>query len=404
MGSLSALSDTDLLTRMPVLVLAERKASADVVEHLIEIDRRRLFLDQACSSLSAYCMERLGYSEDEAKKRMRVARLARRVPQALEELRSGAIHLTGLFLLSQHLTEQNAGVLLPQARGKSRSKLERLIARWFPRPDVPPKVEPLGQVGEGGANAATGSLFPAGDSSGPAEPVTGPGTRTGDARPRVEPLSAERYRVEFTASAQLHRKLEQAQELLSHSIPSGDLAQLFERALDELIHKELKRRLGAGKPRKRRELQPDSRHVPVEVARQVWERDGGQCAFVDTEGRRCSERRFLTFEHRIPFALGGPPTVENLCLLCRAHNAHTARQVFGEEFLAEKRAARDRPPEPESPPKPDVFGKVLFALCNLGFRRKDVASVLSALRQEHAELDPEPLLRAALNLLTPARA
>ena len=389
---------------MPALVLAERNASADVVEHLMEIDRRRLFLDQACSSLSAYCTERLGYSEDEAKKRMRVARLAKRLPQVLEELRSGAIHLTGLFLLSQHLTEQNAGVLLPQARGKSRSKLERLIARWFPRPDVPPKVEPLGQVGGGGASR---SLFPAGDSSGPAEPFTGPGTRKGDARPRVEPLSAERYRIEFTASAELHRRLEQAQELLSHSIPSGDLAQLFERALDELIHKELKRRLGAGKPRKRRELQPDSRRVPVEVARAVWERDGGQCAFVDAEGRRCSERRFLTFEHRIPFAFGGPPTVENLCLLCKPHNSHTERQVFGEQFVAEKRAlreARDKPAEQGSPPKPDVFGKVLFALCNLGFRRKDVASVLSSLRQGQAEPEPEPLLRAALNLLTPARA
>jgi len=128
---------------MRALVLAERAASAEVVEHLIEIDRRRLFLDQACSSLYAYCMERLGSSENGAIKRVRVARLAERVPRVLEELRSGAIHLTGLFLLSRHLTEQNAEALLPLCRGKSRRKLERLIAGWFPRPDVPPKVEAL---------------------------------------------------------------------------------------------------------------------------------------------------------------------------------------------------------------------------------------------------------------------
>src|SRR5688500_14443885 len=105
----------------------------------------------------------------------------------------------------------------------------------------------------------------------------------------------------------------------SHTVPSGDLAQLFERALDEVINQELNRRTGAGKPRKRRDLRPNSRHIPVEVARLVWERDARRCTFVDAEGRRCSERRLLTFEHRHPFALGGLPTADNLALLCKPH-------------------------------------------------------------------------------------
>src|SRR2546428_2948023 len=100
METLSLISNSDLLALMPSLVLAERARIADVIEHLVEIDRRRLYLDQACSSLSSYCSERLGYSEDEASKRVRVARLAGRLPQVLDELRAGAIHLTGLFLLS----------------------------------------------------------------------------------------------------------------------------------------------------------------------------------------------------------------------------------------------------------------------------------------------------------------
>src|SRR5689334_12254851 len=110
MDTLSIVSDPDLLARMPGLVLAERARSADVIEHLVEIDRRRLFLDQACRSLSCYCIERLGYSEDEAGKRVRVARLARRFPRLLDELRAGSIHLTGLALLAQYLTEENCEV------------------------------------------------------------------------------------------------------------------------------------------------------------------------------------------------------------------------------------------------------------------------------------------------------
>ena len=55
------LSDRELLARMPTLVHAERMASAEVIAHLMEIDRRRLYLGEACSSLFAYCRERLGY-------------------------------------------------------------------------------------------------------------------------------------------------------------------------------------------------------------------------------------------------------------------------------------------------------------------------------------------------------
>src|SRR5262245_18834152 len=105
MEALSLLSDTDLLTRLPKLVLVERQAMADVIEHLVEVERRRLYLEQACSSLYKYCEERLGYSEDEAAKRGRVAHLALRFPRALEELRSGAIHLPGLLPVSSHVTE-----------------------------------------------------------------------------------------------------------------------------------------------------------------------------------------------------------------------------------------------------------------------------------------------------------
>ncbi|MFZ5889637.1 MAG: hypothetical protein ACOY0T_01100 [Myxococcota bacterium] len=135
----ASLSNAELLARMPVLALRERGATADVIEHLMEIDRRKLYLGQACSSLSAYCRERLGYSDDEAGKRVRVARLARDVPEVLDELRAGRIHLTGLFLLAPHVTRENAGSLLGEAREKSRREIERLLATRFPQPDVQEK-------------------------------------------------------------------------------------------------------------------------------------------------------------------------------------------------------------------------------------------------------------------------
>ena len=91
MPALALLSDTELLARVATVVQAERMASADVVEHLMEVERRRLYLDQACSSLYAYCRERLDYSEDAALKRTRVARLALRLPRVFDELLGGAL-------------------------------------------------------------------------------------------------------------------------------------------------------------------------------------------------------------------------------------------------------------------------------------------------------------------------
>ena len=401
MANLHHLSDAELLSRMPALVLVEHGGVSDVVEHLAEIDRRRLYLEQGYPSLYAYAREYLCYTEDAALKRIRVARLALEFPQVLDELRTGAIQLAALVMLAPHLKQDNAAALLTEARRKSRTELAQLLARWFPRPDVPPSLELLGADADGKAFGAPPRAGPSGRSA----PITRPEADPSAAQSRLEPLSPERYLVQFTASADLHAKLTRVRELLSHSVPSGELALLVERALDALIEREVKRRTGAGKPRKRRELKPGSRHIPREVERQVRERDGNQCTFTSAEGKRCQERRFLTLEHRIPFAFGGLPTVENLAVFCMAHNAHSARRVFGEKFIAEKRkqrAARAEPAIPEAPAKPDLFEKVKFALCKMGFRERDVRQALTVLHRERADIEAEPLLRAALGLLTPA--
>jgi hypothetical protein len=409
MPALSSISDSDLIARMPALVHAERAAIAEVIEHLMEIDQRRLYLGQACSSLYAYCM-RLGYSEEGALKRVRVTRLAEQVPRVLDELRSGAVHLTALYVLSKHLTEDNAEALLGETRGRSRRALELVLARWFPRPMVKQQISP--QLDPPSCAASAAASHPEINPSGP--PLSSALLGKGESRApfKLEPLSISSYRIQFTASAELYAKIEKARALLSHALRANDLAELFERALEELLARETKRRLGAGRPRQQRKLKPGSRHVPVEVARTVWERDGNQCSFVDAEGRRCNERRFLTLEHRQPFALGGHATADNLCVLCSAHNAYTARQVFGERHIAKqrrqakKRAERVKSDDPKSTERArtDTFAKALSALEKLGFHGRQVTPVLAELREARVAPGLEPLVRAALTHLVPAPA
>jgi 5-methylcytosine-specific restriction endonuclease McrA len=76
------------------------------------------------------------------------------------------------------------------------------------------------------------------------------------------------------------------------------------------------------------------------VRRAVSERDQERCAFVGETGKRSGSRRGLELDHIEPVARGGTSTVENLRLLCRAHNQHEAEHSFGAEFMERKRKAR----------------------------------------------------------------
>jgi 5-methylcytosine-specific restriction endonuclease McrA len=78
------------------------------------------------------------------------------------------------------------------------------------------------------------------------------------------------------------------------------------------------------------------------VKREVWKRDGGQCAFVGMSGR-CTERGFLEFHHLRPYADGGATVTENLELRCRAHNMYEAERYFGSRLPLLVREARDAP-------------------------------------------------------------
>jgi hypothetical protein len=313
---------------------------------------------------------------------------------------------TGLFLLSNHLTPNNASELLSTARGKSCKEITRQIAEHFPKPDVPERVveitEPAPSLpltpppSDPNAPAATCLEPGAAQSTDDAEPLRNPPPATTCPEPahrdRIEPLSGKTYLIQFTASAELVDMIERARELLSHAIPSGKLSAIFGRALRDLVQATKKRLIGSDKPRA---LKPGSRHIPVAIQRAVRERDGNQCAFVDAQGRRCEERRFLTVEHCEPFARGGETSVDNCCLHCAAHNLLRARQVYGDELIAKKIARQ----------APDVSAKhdkIQSALVNMGFKSREAKKAVYAL-SEHAspEADLTTLLRAALQFLAP---
>ncbi len=153
-------------------------------------------------------------------------------------------------------------------------------------------------------------------------------------------------RVTSTAKAETCQKLRRAQDLLRHQIPDGNPAEIFDRALSALLEELERKKLAASdRPRPSRGTDPRSRHIPAEVKRAVWVRDGGRCAFVAKDGRRCAERGLLEFHHAHPYAAGGNASVVNIALRCRPHNGYEAALYFGptRSIGGERIATRSEP-------------------------------------------------------------
>jgi hypothetical protein len=347
-----ALSNEDLTLALGRLAAGERAATAALVVHLAEFNGRRLHEGAGYPSLFRYCVEVLRLSEDAAYNRIEAARAVRVFPPIGDMLETGALSLTTARLVARHLTPENHRELLADAAGRSREGVEEVLARWFPQADVGARVRKV-PMRAATVKAPTtdrepalpSSTIPAGTKGAADLPL--PAAAPPAPKPAVvRPLAPARYEIRFTASAEIRDKLRRAQDLLSHAVPTGDIAEVVDRALTLLVA-ELERKKFAATERPRPPVRPATaeRAVPTEraqevpavagrtisseVRRAVFARDQGRCAFVSPDGHRCASARLIEFHHVVPHARGGEPSAENIALRCRAHNGHEVDLFFG---------------------------------------------------------------------------
>ncbi len=343
--SLRGLPDQALLAALRALATRDADLEADLLVHMGEVDARELYLGQGYPSLFAYCTEVLHFSESTAYHRITAARAARAFPRILDAVRSGELHLSAVRLLAPHLTRQNQGELLALARHRSKRAIEEMLADRAPRPDVPAQVRPVpeplacsAKPPELPAAATFGATRP-GDSS-PALATSAPRSTVEPPPAHPQPLGTGRYEVRFTAGPGTHAKLVEAQALLRHQIPDGDLAKLFDRALDALLREARRTKFAecerprSPSPDPTRSNAPATRHIPAAIKRAVAKRDQGRCTFIARDGRRCGSRDSLEFHHVQPFARAQRHRAEEITLRCRAHNRHAAVQDYGADHMA----------------------------------------------------------------------
>ena len=295
----------------------------------MEIDSRRLYLGEGCASMFSYCTQVLHLAEGAAYNRIEAARAARSYPLILELFEQSAITLTAVRLLAPHLTAENHAAVLASAQHKSKREIEELVCRVAAEAGrACGRAEASGAARRttGGArchgvqHAARPRIRGSSDAATAASALrcfaAAPSTPA-----RIAPLAPERYRIQLTVSRETHDRFRRAQALLRHAVPSGDAAEIFDRAITLLVEGlERQRFAETARPRvshaERQAFAPHPgggaasrlaagwRPLRVRGVRRALPRD--RVSRVPPRGAVCRRRR---------------ATVENIELRCRAHNA-----------------------------------------------------------------------------------
>ena len=340
-----SLDDGSLTAKLKSLATTEREATVALIAHLAEFDHRQLYRAGGFSSLFQYCVEVLRLSEDAASNRIAAARMARRHPDVLNRLAAGSLSPSTVRLIAKHATSENAQALIEAATGKTKRQVELILARLFPQSEVPASIRPLGPAPSPfppGLTAAPsllplstptptptpdGAVAPRPHSAGDVDS----GVLSADAPPRVTVVGTpppDRFEIRFTAKADTVTKLTMVQDLLSHAVPNGDIAEVFDRALSALAEQLLRRQFAMTSAPRTTPDSPSAADEPAAVKRAVYLRDRGRCTYVSKDGRRCESRRFLQFDHTQGRAVGGGFTVENVRLRCGPHNRLEAERLY----------------------------------------------------------------------------
>jgi len=333
MNDLKNIDHQALLAHLRSSLGNERNSLASFLRYLGEVDSRRLYAEEGQPSLFAFCTNALTLSEAESFARITAARLIRRFPVIHDHLRSGALSLTSLRLISAHLTEENADHIFANVVGRSSRDIEKMVATLANKRAIAQSASDT--------TAKIGISFPrslfhdAQSASGSHEPPV-----LCHKPDRTRYVAAEHVEIRFVANEQLLAKIDRIKGLaLSKNIGSR-LEDVFDHVLESYLkHHDPARR--AAKNRQSKREGPESkksnsgRYIAQKIKDEVYKRDGGQCTFKASTGSRCPARVGLEFDHCRPVALGGnAANADDVRLLCRAHNRLAAERSFGAATVA----------------------------------------------------------------------
>jgi hypothetical protein len=262
---LSHVTDKILLIDTKTLVTSERGLTTKVLHHLKEIDRRKLYSDLKYSSLFDYCLRELGYSEASAQRRIVAARILAEIPEIEKKLDEGLLTLTNISQVNQFFKDSNSNEkrkILKEIEGLTKKECEKKLFKL------------------------SGKKLPA--------------------RETKKRISEDKIQVAVVLSDETIKVLDKLKALLGKDLSMDELLQFMAKETIKSVEKEKFKQVE--RPRKSLPPAEVGRTIPAAVKREVYKRDQ-KCT-------NCGSIHRLNYDHRHPYALGGPTSAENLRLLC----------------------------------------------------------------------------------------
>lgn len=321
----------ELDRRLKNLAQQERELLHEVLQILREIDRKKTFLAWGYSNLFDYLVNGIGYSEGAAQRRIDAARLIKEVPNLADKIKSGEITLNQVSVVQKAIRQiqradgpdggkkvsiQEKRDLVEKVANKKHFETQGLVAEFFDLPVV--------------------------------------------TQEKQIPQADQSVRIEVTLTREQFEKLKKAQALLSHSIPTGDMALFLERVSDRVIAQKtssakklpksgesvnsvrIKKVMAQSmanpavaalksdrKVLESMEAAKSTATVAVKLKKDIlrWQ---DCCQFIDPVTKRaCRSKWMLQIDHIQPRWAGGSNDLRNLQVLCAAHNREKYRAQSG---------------------------------------------------------------------------
>ncbi len=320
------LTDSELIEQTEKVVLHEREMTNSVLDHLREIQNRRLYARLGFSSLFEYCTKQLKYCNASAQLRIDAMRLSVELPEIKESLEKGSLNLSVIGSFQKFVrhekqrkksySTEEKKELLKQVESQSRNEAEKIFAEISPE------------------------AFP---------------------HEKLRVLNATQSELRFVADEELLELMEQMKaKLQQKGNTDPSYLDIFKTGLRKALKvtspKEVDLRDSApNMPKKSKTpssftssgevkveiITPNQKpktqgriSISVSEKKTAFKRAGEQCTyFSEITGKRCTEKHYLQVEHIVPIAMGGSSEQENLTVLCACHNRLSAIDSFGMEKM-----------------------------------------------------------------------
>ena len=266
------------------LARKRRAVEAALVRALMEIDRLKLYLPLGFPSLFQYAVGSLQMSESVAYAFILVARKARSVPALGAALDGERLSVAKASRIASALDDANSRSLIEFASTHTARETEREAAKLKPRARK---------------------------------------------RDSVREIDGEMVEIRILISKDALANLERVQALEAQRGREASLSAAVATAAQTY----LRRRDPVAKARRAHErrtfkVAPRRPAIKAEAKHEAVARDGGRCAFVGADGKRCGSDRWIHLHHVVPVARGGTDDPTNLVCLCSEHHALVHQTSF----------------------------------------------------------------------------